>query len=161
MFCPTCGREDSPERKFCPACGTNLERVTRVLSSGKHELLAQADEAFEKLMAQYAGLFFKSAPELAKERSVVNSWLIFGQFLAALLVNFILFPIAFIAVKLRFIVLLIATPFRLLSERGERQAKTAELALPEQDQWRMNPAPSVIDHTTIHLVGRKKTSAEL
>ena len=157
MFCPTCGKENSHERKFCPSCGTNLERVTKALSGGKHELLAQADQAFEKLLAQYAGLFFKSSPEKAMERSVSNSWQIFGQFFLALLANFILIPVCFVALKLRFFTLFFSTPFRLLSERSEQRAKTAELLLPEQDYWLMNPAPSATDHTTVNLVAHPVT----
>jgi hypothetical protein len=157
MFCPTCGKENSHERKFCPSCGTNLERVTKALSSGGNKLLAQADQAFEKLLAQYAGLFFKSAPEKAAERSVTNSWQIFGQFFLALLANFILIPVCFVALKLRFFTLFFSTPFRLLAERSEQRAKTAELLLPQQDYWLMNPAPSATDHTTVNLVAHPVT----
>jgi len=29
MFCPTCGKENALGRKFCIACGTNLEAVSQ------------------------------------------------------------------------------------------------------------------------------------
>ena len=67
MFCPTCGREDSQERKFCIACGTNLERVTKALSPGGDSALVRIDKAFDKVMGHYAGMFFGNAPQQAAE----------------------------------------------------------------------------------------------
>ena len=32
MYCPTCGAKQPNEKKFCPACGTNLAVVTAALS---------------------------------------------------------------------------------------------------------------------------------
>ena len=152
MFCPTCGKENYSSAQIMPVCGTNLERVTKALFSGGNNLSRARGSAIEKLLAQYAGLFFKSAPEKAADRSVTNSWQIFGQFFLALLANFILIPVCFAALKLRFFTLFFSTPFRLLAERSEQRAKTAELSLPQQDYWLMNPAPSATDHTTVNLV---------
>lgn len=151
MFCPTCGREDAQERKFCPSCGTNLDRVSRALTPGKNNVLEMADEAFDRLLAKYAGLFFKSAPEKAMDRSLINSWIVFGQSLLALLANFVLIPLCAVALKFRFFVLLISTPFRMLSERNRQQSRTAELQLPTQEPWLINPMPSATDHTTLNL----------
>ena len=49
MFCPTCGREESQERKFCVACGTNLERVTKAISPGGDSALVRIDKSFDKV----------------------------------------------------------------------------------------------------------------
>ena len=35
MFCPTCGRDNLLERKFCAASGTNLEAVSQALSGDR------------------------------------------------------------------------------------------------------------------------------
>ena len=154
MFCPTCGREDAQERRFCPSCGTNLDRVTKALTPGKDNFLVQADAAFDRMLGRYAGMFFKDAPEKAQDRSVSNSWQIFGLSLLSLLANFILIPVCFVALKLRFFTLLFSTPFRLLSERNDQQAKESALRANNQEQWLINPVPGVTDHTTMNLAAR-------
>ncbi len=154
MFCPTCGREDSQERKFCPSCGTNLDRVTKALTPKKDNFFVQADAAFDRVLGRYAGMFFKDAPEKAQDRSASNSWRIFGLSLLSLLANFILLPVCFVALKLRFFTLLFSTPFRLLSERSNQQAKEAALRGNNQEQWLINPVPDVTEHTTINLASR-------
>ena len=154
MFCPTCGREDAQERKFCPSCGTNLDRVTKALTPGKDNFFVQADAAFDRVLGRYAGMFFKDAPKKAQDRSVSNSWQIFGLALLSLLANFILLPVGFVALKLRFFTLLLATPFRLLSERSDQQAKESALRANNQEQWLLNAVPGVTEHTTINLASR-------
>ncbi len=157
MFCPTCGREDAQERKFCSSCGTNLDRVTKALTPGKDNFLVQADEVFDRVLGRYAGMFFKDAPEKAQDRSVSNSWQVFGLSSLSLLANFILIPVCFLALKLRFFTLLFSTPFRLLSERSDQQAKASALRANNQDQWLMNPVPGVTEHTTINLASRSSS----
>ena len=163
MFCPTCGREDSQERKFCPSCGTNLERVTKALLPGAEGWLVEADQAFDKLMARYAGLFFSGSLAKTLDRRLSNSWAIWGQSFLSLLVNFALFWIMlFAALPLRLITLLLSTPFRLLTERSAHRGKTPPVvqaerrrletpsALPEQ--WR-DRIPSIGEPTTMNLAG--------
>src|SRR5262245_29971331 len=122
MFCPTCGREDLQGRRFCPACGANLERVTRALSHGEDNLLVRADQAFDRLIARYAGLFFGGARDKALDWRVSHSWTLWAQAILALPVNFILFWIRIFALlPLRLLTLLLGSPFRLLSERNNQQ----------------------------------------
>jgi hypothetical protein len=151
MFCPTCGREESQERKFCTACGTNLERVTQALSPRAEGVLTRADKGFDKWMARYAGMFFSSAANKAVDWRTGNSWQILGQSFLALLANFLLFWVMlFAAIPIRFIVLVFSAPFRLLSERNDQSAhETAELAAPT---WSNDALiPSVTDHATIKM----------
>jgi hypothetical protein len=160
MFCPTCGREDSQERKFCPSCGTNLERVTKALSPGAEGVLVEADQAFDRLIARYAGLFFSGSPAKTLDRRLANSWAIWGQSFLSLLMNFILFWVMlFAALPLRLITLLLSTPFRLLTERNTQQVKAivaqTETRRPETppmlpEQWR-DRIPSVGEPTTMNL----------
>ncbi len=160
MFCPTCGREESHERKFCTACGTNLERVTQALSPQIDGILTRADKNFDQWMARYAGMFFSSATNKAADWRIGNSWQVLGQSLLALLANFLLFWVMlFAAVPLRLIVLFFSTPFRLLSERNDKSAHaTAELTVPT---WSNDTViPSVTDHATIKMndptIGRRQ-----
>lgn len=160
MFCPTCGREDSQERKFCPSCGTNLERVTKALSPGAEGALVEADQAFDRLIARYAGLFFSEATAKAIDRRVAHSWAIWGQSFLSLLMNFVLFWIMlFAALPLRLITLLLSTPFRLLTERNTQKGKApvaqTEIRRPETppmlpEQWR-DRIPSIGEPTTMNL----------
>jgi len=161
MFCPTCGREDSQGRKFCPTCGANLERVTRALSPGADGLLVRADQAFDRLIARYAGLFFDGAQDKALDWRVSHSWTLWAQAFFALPANFILFWIMlFGLLPLRLLTLLLCSPFRLISERNNRQntapvAKTenkrAQLQAPPPGQWLMDSGPSAVEHTTMDL----------
>lgn len=151
MFCPTCGREEAQERKFCTACGTNLERVTRALSPNADGFLTQADKVFDRWMARYAGMFFSSAAGKADDWRTSHSWQILGQSFLALLANFLLFWIMlFAATPLRFLILLLSTPFRLLSDRSNQTERTtADLSAP---QWSADTVmPSVTEHATVKM----------
>jgi len=165
MFCPTCGREDSQGRRFCPACGANLERVTRALSPGGGSLLARADQAFDRLVARYAGLFFGGARDKALDWRVSHSWTLWAQAFLALPANFILFWIMLFGIlPLRLFTLLLGSPFRLLTERSNRQSpaqvptpavkvenRRAQLQAPPPGQWALDSAPSAVEHTTMNL----------
>lgn len=165
MFCPACGREDSQARRFCPSCGANLERVTRALSPGGDNFLVMADQAFDRLIARYAGLFFSGARDKADDWRVSHSWALWGQGVLALLANFILFWIMlFGLLPLRLLTLLLGSPFRWLSERGDQQAaaqdatpdakvenRQPQLQVPPPQQWSLASGPSAVEHTTKNL----------
>lgn len=150
MFCPTCGREETQERKFCTSCGTNLERVTKALSPRADGFLTRTDKALDQWMARYAGMFFSGAASKAADWRTGNSWQLLGQSFLALLANFLLFWVMlFVAVPVRFVTLLIASPFRLLSERSSKtNYQTAEL---EAAHWAASDIPSVTDSPTIKM----------
>jgi len=164
MFCPTCGREDSQERRFCPACGANLERVTRALSHGGDNLLVRADQAFDRLIARYAGLFFGSARDKALDWRVSHSWTLWAQAFLALPVNIILLYLLLAILPVRLFTLLLGSPFRLLTERGNQQGaaqiqtpvakvenRRAQLQAPPPGQWALGAGPSAVEHTTMNL----------
>ena len=160
MFCPTCGRDSLNERKFCAACGTNLEAVSQALSGTGTDFFTRIDSGLDQFAARYAEHVFKDAPACAADRSVKNSWKLLGKgivtsfvdlFLSVLLLNFF---------SVRFHILWISTPFRLLSERSARLKNQRAgidtdqpLRLPEPapQQWLPGAAPSVSEHTTEHL----------
>lgn len=151
MFCPTCGREEAQERKFCTACGTNLERVTKALSPSAEGVLTRADKAFDRWMARYAGMFFSSAANKAEDWRTSHSWQLLGQSFLALLANFLLFWVMlFAAIPVRFLILLFSAAFRLLSERGNKADRTtADLPTP---QWSADTLmPSVTEHATVKM----------
>jgi len=171
MFCPACGKEDSQGRKFCPACGANLEKVTKALSPGSDGLLVRADQAFDRLMARYAGLFFGDAQERALDWRVSHSWRLWGQALLSVLANFILFWITtFGLLPLRLATLLLYTPFRLLLERSNRQIaataakaenRQAQLQAPSPRQWLGDVVPSAVEHTTVNLPDAAATERKI
>src|SRR5262245_26305142 len=165
MFCPACGREDSQGRRFCPTCGANLERVTRALSTGGGSLLARADQAFDRLIGRYAGLFFGGARDKSLDWRVSHSWTLWAQAFLALPANFVLFWIMLFGIlPLRLLTLLLGSPFRLLSERNNQQGEAqipapavkvenrrAQLQAPPPGQWALDSGPSAVEHTTMNL----------
>jgi len=166
MFCPTCGRENSKERKFCVACGTNLEAVSQALSGEKDDFFTKTDMALDHLIARYAEHIFKNAPSQASERRVGKSWRILGQGVLTSFVDMILFSLMWNILPLRFLILLISTPFRLLNERSiRRNIITAEfeelpehrLAAPTSKGWLPGSVSSVSEHTTEKLKEKVRT----
>ncbi len=160
MFCPSCGRENTEEKKFCVTCGTNLEAISQALSGSPDDFFTKADTALDQLIARYAEHVFKDAPSNANTRRVGNSWKILGQGVVTSLTDMVLFSLMWNMLPLRFLILLISTPFRLLLQRGQKKKRsTADLesrkgfALsdPPPQRWLPGEAPSISEHTTEHL----------
>ncbi|MBO0860328.1 MAG: zinc ribbon domain-containing protein [Chloracidobacterium sp.] len=124
MFCPTCGRENAVGRKFCVACGTNLEAVSQALSGSKTDFFTRTDAALDLLVAKYAEHVFKDAPANVTDATVGKSWKLLGQGVLTSLIDMILFSLMWNIFPLRFLILLISSPFRLLYERSNRQKIT-------------------------------------
>ncbi len=157
MFCPICGRDNLNERKFCASCGTNLEAVSQVLSGNATNLFTRMDTSLDQFNARYAEHVFKDAPSYAADRSVRNSWKLLGRGILTSFVDLFLSILLWNVFILRFQILWISTPFRLLSERSNRQKSLkagidtdGPLRLPEQppERWIARAAPSISEHTT-------------
>lgn len=165
MFCPTCGKENPRERKFCSGCGTNLEAVTQALSGNAEGALSKFDSALDQFIARYAERVFKNAPSEALDPRTNNSWKILGQGALTSFVDLILFSLIWNILPLRFLMLLITTPIRLLSRRSNQKLTTAELegkraiAAPDpaSRQWIDGSATSVTEHTTANLPDYART----
>ncbi len=162
MFCPNCGRDNTQEKKFCASCGTNLEAVSQALNGNRDDFFTKTDAALDQLIARYSEHIFKDAPSKLNDRTVSNSWKLLGQGLVTTFVDMILFSLMWNILPLRFLILVISTPFRLLSRRRIGQvATTAELddrkksgiAEPASNKWLPGSFPSVSEHTTQNLEG--------
>jgi len=161
MFCPTCGRENSRELKFCASCGTNLAAVSQALSGVESEgFLSRIDSALDQFIGRYAERIFKDASLTALDRGIAKSWKLFGQGVITLVVDLFLLALMWNVLPLRLIILLISTPIRLLSGRSQaRKRVTAELGgarhagLPEPSigELMIGSAGSVTEHTTERL----------
>jgi hypothetical protein len=160
MFCPTCGRENSVALKFCASCGTNLEAISRALTVGEEGLFTKVETALDQFIARYAEHLFKDAPSRAVERQVSKSWQVLGQGALTGLFDLLLFTIMTVVLPTRFLILLVYTPIKLLSDRG-KQPKTATaeladrrdrgLAAVQPQRWLPDSVASVTEHTTLHL----------
>jgi hypothetical protein len=160
MFCPVCGRDNPGEKRFCASCGTNLETIAQALSGNADDFFTKTDTAIDQLVARYSEHVFKGAPALANDRSVANSWKLLGQGLLTSFVDMILFSLMWNLLPLKFLILLISTPIRLLSRRTRREKTTtsslsspAVRALPEappNNYLSATPA-SVVENTTERL----------
>lgn len=166
MFCPTCGKENSRERKYCSSCGTNLEAVSQALTGNADDFFTRTDSALEQLMARYAEHVFKNAPLNALDRKVSNSWKVLGQTVITSFVDLFLFILMWNIMPLKFLIMLISSPIKLLSERNSRQ-KSATSDLNEKkelapsasihDRWTADSPVTVTEHTTENLSDYKRT----
>ena len=159
MFCPTCGKDNSQELKFCASCGTNLEAVSQALTGVEEDFFSKMDSGMDYFIARYAEHVFKDAPHDLAERRVKKSWTILGQAVVTSMVDILLCSLMWNLLPLRFLILLISTPFRLLARRGrEIQHQTLapayqapELQAGRPSLWLDQPGMSVTDNTTRHL----------
>jgi hypothetical protein len=177
MFCPKCGRDDSPRHKFCPACGTNLDVVTVALSTGEVGMFTRVNKHLDRSVARYADHFFESAATTAREGQVGSSWRLVGKGMLTFLIDLALLPVMFFFLPVRLLMLLLYTPLGLLQERSERKrsgvpaaggvGESSERGLPEAGGWRIGSVGSVTENTTVHLElaeaseGRGKTSDDI
>jgi len=158
MFCPTCGRDNSAERKFCASCGTNLEVVSQALSGNDDDFFTKIDSGLDHFLARYAEHVFKNAPSNASEQRVAKSWQVLGQSVVTSFVDILLFSLMWNIIPLRFLLLLISTPFRLLSgqARNKRGAlgggeRASDLPGAAPQPWLPESIGSITEHTTIIL----------
>lgn len=157
MFCPSCGKDNIPECKFCASCGMNLEVVTRALFKNSAGPYTRFDGALHKFIASYAERVFKRAPS-ADSRSLSDRWKVLGQGILTSGVDFILFWLMLFAVfPLRLLMLLLSTPVRLLTDRGNRPRSLAPARgrdhgdQADLGRWQGGRVASVIEHTTESL----------
>lgn len=166
MFCPTCGRDNSIDRKFCASCGTNLEVVSQALSGSDDDFFTKIDNGLDTFLAKYSEHVFKNAPSHAAEQRVAKSWQVLGQSVLTSIIDLLLFSLMWNIIPLRFLLLLISTPVRLITQRGRPRKRIAaidrrELDSPEAGphQWLSGPVDSVTENTTAILTDteRQKT----
>jgi hypothetical protein len=168
MFCPTCGKENTGTRKFCFSCGTNLEVVSQALSGHELSWFTRLDMELDHELARYAAHVFDDAPAQAGVRKVANSWKILGKGIITSFVDLFLSIILWVAFVVRFDILLLSTPFRLLLEHSRKRklkqtsATEEQLlqALPEAPpQTRLpGPVPSITEYTTENLQEYRRKS---
>jgi len=167
MFCPTCGKDNPLELKFCASCGTNLEAVTVALSGREEDFFTKMDSSIDQFVGRYAEHVFKNAPLGLSDHKVGKSWVLLGQAVLTSLVDLLLFTLMWNILPLRFLILVISTPFRLLAERsrppGQEKRlpvdgyKPPELHEPTPQLWLTESLPSVTEGTTVNLATERKT----
>jgi len=157
MFCPTCGKDNSLELKYCASCGTNLAAVSEALAGGDGDFFTKMDGGMDHFIARYSEHVFKNAPLQVGERKVANSWKLLGEAVLTSLIDLILFLLMWNLLPLRALILIISTPFRLLNERGEREKakpveayRAPELSDGRTGLWLGEPL-GVTEGTTRHL----------
>jgi hypothetical protein len=167
MFCPTCGKNNSTGRKFCASCGTNLEAVSQALSASDDDFFTKIDAGLDSFLARYAEHVFRNAPSNAAEQRLSKSWQVLGQSVLASFVDLLLFTLMWNVIPLRFLLLVISTPVRLVTQRGRSRQRTIggtsvpDLSEGVQQHWLAGSVESVTEHTTAILpdTDRPKTRA--
>jgi hypothetical protein len=162
MFCPTCGKDNSKEQKFCASCGTNLVAVSQALSGREDDFFTRMDSGIDQLIGRYSEHVFKDASQTALERRVSGSWKLLGQAVLTTVIDLLLFCLMWNLLPLRFLILVVSTPFRLLGERNAPAPLRAapEYEAPVLEEWRTglwlaDTAGSVTESTTTHLEERQ------
>ena len=163
MFCPTCGRDNLVDRKFCASCGTNLEAVSQALSGSDDDFFTRIDSGLDHFLARYAEHVFKNAPLNAAEQRVGKSWQVLGQAVITSITDVLLFSLMWNIIPLRFLLLLISSPIRLLSEQGKNKkrampggTRAPDLPDPVPQQWLSDSIGSVTEHTTVLLTDSER-----
>jgi zinc-ribbon domain len=163
MFCPTCGRDNSIERKFCASCGTNLEAVSQALSGSDDDFFTKIDSGLDHFLAKYSEHVFRNAPANAAEQRVAKSWQVLGQGVLTSIVDLLLFSLMWNVIPLRFLLLLISTPIRLITQRGRPQKRTlagwrqaSDLPEAGPQEWLPGSIDSVTEHTTAILADTER-----
>lgn len=169
MFCPTCGKDNLREQRFCASCGTNLEVVSSALAGREEDFFTRTDNAMDQFIARYTEHVFKHSRLEASEQRVARSWQLLGKAVLTTFVDVILFSLMWNFLPLRFLILLISTPFRLLSERSKQQNldeqpqidgyNPPDLPEPEPRLWLNESVPSVTEGTTLDLAAAQRRSA--
>lgn len=170
MFCPTCGKDNPHEQRFCAGCGTNLETVSMALSGREEDFFVRFDNGMDNFIARYADRVFKNAAAGSAENKVSRSWRLLGQAVVTTFVDILLFTLMWNFLPLRFLLLLISTPFRLLTERShQRQIEAMSSAEGYQPPnlsespaqlWLSESTPTVTESTTLDLrVAQRRVSS--
>ena len=168
MFCPICGRDNSTERKFCASCGTNLEVVSQALSGSDDDFFTKIDAGLDHFLAKYAEHVFKNAPSYAAEQRISKSWQVLGQSVLTSIVDLLLFSLMWNIIPLRFLLLLISTPIRLVTQRGRPRKHpiaggrmTPDLTEAGPQQWLPGSIESVTEHTTAILADSERPKSRI
>jgi len=134
-----------------------LEAVSQALSGSEDDFFTKIDTALDGFLARYAEHVFKNAPANASEQRVVKSWQVLGQSVVASLVDLLLFLLMWNIIPLRFLLLLISSPVRLLTQRNKKDAlvqsnRPSELSDANRQQWLRESVTSVTEETTSLLI---------
>lgn len=160
MFCPNCGRDNPVGRKFCVACGTNLEAVSQALTRSQTDIFTRTDLALDQFIGRYAEHLFKDAGEESANPSLSRSWKILGQGVLTTLWDFLLASLMWNVIPLRFMILLITSPFRLMKERSEKGREYPPPQSPPQLEGAREAPPQLppsISENTTELLGEYRS----
>lgn len=160
MYCPNCGKQTSPEQKFCRACGLGLDKIAQSLGeqlpARVDETLIARKERIEKIGVAALSVFglgllsilaYIVGLELIKNGSLLGALAIIGLV--------IMFGCGILSVIL----------FARAKELGEQATKrqlqpddTAKSGSTREllSESRMEPIPSVTDRTTELLFAEKR-----
>jgi hypothetical protein len=168
MFCPTCGRDNIIGRKFCASCGTNLEAVSQALSGSEDDFFTKIDSGLDHFLARYAEHVFKNAPANAAEQRIAKSWQVLGQSFLTSIVDLLLFTLMWNIIPLRFLLLVISTPIRLIAQRGQPRKRSIpgggrapDLAEATPEHWLHGSIDSVTENTTAILADTERPKTRI
>ena len=127
------------------------------LTGAEEDFFTKLDAGIDQLVGRYAEHVFRDAPQHANERKVYRSWQLLGEAALTTLLDLLLFVLMWNLLPLRLLILIISTPFRLMTERSRAEIKDLpgyeppEFGEAPKRLWLSDPVDSITDHTTSQL----------
>ena len=113
------------------------------------------DAGIDQLVGRYTEHVFRDAPQYANDRKVSSSWRLLGQAILTTLLDLLLFVLMWNLLPLRLLILVISTPFRLMSERDTARQlphyEAPEFGEAPKRLWLRESVERVSEHTTTLL----------
>lgn len=161
MYCPNCGKTNSSEQKFCRSCGLSLEKVAQSLAeqlptTDPDRRLQDRRRKVERWLNVVAGSAISILVVGVLWGIIYKIIIVKGDVLTGLMfLGFIVGLILFALLVLYRESLLKASGQRQSPQPALRQAGDTAKLLSEP---RLEPTPSVTEHTTELLMVEKKSS---
>lgn len=163
MFCPDCGKANSPEQKFCRSCGLSLEKVAESVAEQRpatelNKHLKDRQRQIERLLSIILGSMFTVFVGAILWAVIYKIIILKGDVLEGIffLALFVAAVTALLLVIYRESLREAATK-RQLSQTTSKPSEPTGKLLPESD---LEPVPSVTERTTDLLVAEKKDGAK-
>ena len=163
MYCPSCGKTNSAEQRFCRSCGLSLEKVVQTLSeqlsaTDLDENLLERQRKLQRWIKIIAGCTI----------SIVVGGVLWGIIYEIIIVKGeVIAGSAFLAFIIGLILFALLVVYKESLEKASGKRRTTQPTLPQEGEnikllpeTYLEPVSSVTEHTTGLLKVEEKESKE-